>query len=156
MLWADADDDIIYDIAVLRLVIDTDVMVAALDSPSGASRQLLLDVLDGKATLLLSTALMVEYEATLTRPRALDMIGLDAAEVLSVLDELAALCVPVGFDYQWRPMARDPDDDFVVETAINGFADVIATFNVRDMAAGAAQFGIAVERPGAVLRRIRG
>jgi hypothetical protein len=37
-----------------------------------------------------------------------------------------------------------------------GFANVISTFNVRDLAAGAARFGIAVERPAAVLRRIRG
>jgi hypothetical protein len=65
------------------------------------------------------------------------------------------LCVPVGFDYQWRPAARDPDDDFVIETAVNGLADVIVTFNVRDIAAGAAQFGIEAERPAAVLRRIR-
>src|SRR5579859_1514950 len=50
---------------------------------------------------------------------------------------------------------RDPDDDLVLETAINGSADVIATFNLRDMTAGAAAFGIQVERPTMVLRRIR-
>jgi putative PIN family toxin of toxin-antitoxin system len=141
---------------VLRVVIDTDVMVAAFDSPSGASRQVLLDILDGKAELLLSTSLMLEYEAVLTRPRVLSMIGIDATEVLSVLDELAALCVPVAFDYRWRPAARDPDDDLVIETAVNGSADVIASFNVADMIAAATRFAIAVERPAAVLRRIRG
>jgi predicted nucleic acid-binding protein len=99
---------------------------------------------------------MLEYEATLTRPSVLEMIGLETAEVLAVLDELAGMCAPVGFDYQWRPAAHDPDDDFVLETAINGFAHAISTFNVRDMAAGAARFGIAVERPADVLRRIRG
>jgi hypothetical protein len=116
----------------------------------------LLDVLEGKATLLLSTALMLEYESTLTRPSVLEMIGLDAADVVAVLDDLAGLCTPVGFDYLWRPIAHDPDDDLVLETAINGFANVISTFNVRDLAAGAARFGIAVERPADVLRRIRG
>jgi hypothetical protein len=43
----------------------------------------------------------------------------------------------------------------VLETAINGGADVIATFNIRDMRAGAERFGIAVERPATVLRRLR-
>jgi len=131
-------------------------MVAAFDSPTGASRQLLLDVLDGKATLLLSVSLLLEYEGVLTRPSVLKMIGVDTDEVLGVLDELVGICVPVVFDYRWRPAARDPDDDLVLETAINGQADVIATFNLADMAGGAARFGIAVERPGAVLRRIRG
>lgn len=141
---------------MLRVVIDTDVMVAAFDSPSGASRQLLTDILDGKAELLLSTGLMLEYEAVLTRPKVLKMIGVAAEEVLAALDELAGLCVPVAFDYRWRPVARDPNDDLVIETAINGFADVIATFNVADMVAGAARFAVAVERPAAVVRRIRG
>ncbi len=77
-------------------------------------------------------------------------------EVLVVLDELAGLCAPVAFDYRWRPQARDPDDDLVLETAINGGADVVASFNVADMQAGARRFGIAVERPGAVVRRIEG
>jgi putative PIN family toxin of toxin-antitoxin system len=139
---------------MVRVVIDTDVMVAAFDSPSGASRRLLMEVLDRKAELLLSAALMLEYESVLTRPRVLRMIGIEVAEVLAVLDELSGLCVPVAFDYRWRPVARDPDDDLVVETAINGQADVIATFNVADMTAGAARFAIAVERPATVLRRI--
>jgi putative PIN family toxin of toxin-antitoxin system len=136
------------------LVIDTDVIVAAFDSPSGASRRLLMDVLDRKVELLLSTGLMLEYEAVLLRPRVLGMIGLGTEEVLAVLDELAGLCVPVAFDYRWRPEARDPDDDIVLETAINGFAEAIATFNTADMAAAARRFGIAVERPAAILRRI--
>lgn len=141
---------------VYRVVLDTDVVVAAFDSPSGAARQLLLAVLGGEVLLLLSTSLMLEYEAVLTRPSMLEMIGLDVGEVLSVLDELAAICVPIAFDYRWRPVARDADDDLVLETAVNGNADAIATFNVADMLAGATRFGIAVERPASVLRRIRG
>jgi putative PIN family toxin of toxin-antitoxin system len=139
-----------------RVVVDTDVMVAAFDSPSGASRQLLIEILDGKAKLLLSTSLMFEYEAVLTRPKVLDLIGIETKDVLAVLDQLAGLCVPVAFDFRWRPNAVDADDDLVFETAINGSADVIASFNIRDMETGAARFGIAVERPASVLRRIKG
>jgi hypothetical protein len=43
----------------------------------------------------------------------------------------------------------------VIETAVNGGADVITTFNINDVRVGAARFGIAVERPAAVLRRLR-
>ena len=139
---------------MLRLVLDTDVMVAGFASAAGASRRLLLAVLDGKVRLLLSTSLLLEYEAVLTRPSVLSMAGLSSEDVLAVLDELAGLCAPVAFDYRIRPGARDPDDDLVLETAVNGGADVIATFNVADLREGAARFGIAAERPCAVLRRI--
>jgi predicted nucleic acid-binding protein len=130
-------------------------MVAAFESAGGASRQLLVDVLDGHAGLLLSTALMLEYEAVLTRSKNLTRSGLTVAEVIEILDDLADRCIPVGFDYRWRPVARDADDDLVIETAINGSADVIASFNTADMIAGAAEFGIPMERPNLVLRRVR-
>lgn len=103
----------------------------------------------------MSMGLLLEYEAVLTRPAVLRMIGVDSAAVLSVLDELAGLCVPVALDYRWRPVAEDPNDDMVIETAINFGADVIATFNIGDMRAGAERFGVAVERPASVLRRLR-
>jgi putative PIN family toxin of toxin-antitoxin system len=139
---------------MLRLVLDTDVMFAAFHSPAGASRRLLLEILDGKTLLLLSATLMVEYEAVLTRPGNLRKFGIGVADVLGVLDEIAGLCVPVAFDYRRRPGAADPDDDLVLETAVNGAADAIASFNLADMRAGAALFGIAVERPVDILRRI--
>jgi putative PIN family toxin of toxin-antitoxin system len=139
---------------MLRIVIDTDVMVAAVESATGASRQLVTDVLDGRATLLLSTSLMLEYEDVLARPQTLTRSHLTIQDIRDVLDELAALCKPVAFDYRWKPAARDAGDDLVLETAINGFADVIATFNTRDMIVAAGGFGIAVERPALVLKRI--
>lgn len=139
---------------MLRAVIDTDVMVAALESSTGASRQILLHALRGEMHLLLSTSLMLEYEAVLTRAETLKRSGLSSSDILAVLDELARICVPVAFDYRWRPVAADEDDDFVIETAINGAADVIVSFNARDMRQGAARFGIPVERPGLVMRRV--
>jgi putative PIN family toxin of toxin-antitoxin system len=140
---------------MLRLVIDTDVLVAAFESSLGASRQLLLDVIDGKLRLLLSVPLLIEYEAVLTRPYHLARSGLSTAEVVEVIDGLAAGCVPVVFDYRWRPSGADADDELVVETAINGQADAIATFNLRHMRKAMEKFGIAAQRPGPLLRRIR-
>lgn len=139
---------------MIRIVLDTDVMVAAFESAHGASRRLLLAALDGEIRPLLSTPLMVEYEAVLTRPSVLERCGLGVAEIISVLDAICAVAIPVGFDYRWRPAAADPDDDHVLETAVNGIADMIATFNLKDLAAAAARFGIPALRPGEVLRRI--
>ena len=138
----------------LRVVVDTDVMAAGLSSAAGASRRLLLAVLDGEIWMPLSTPLLLEYETVLTRPARLAMAGVTAGEVMGVLDELAGICIPVAFDDRWRPQTRDPNDDLVLETAINGGAELVASFNGADMQAGARRFGMEVERPGAVARRI--
>jgi putative PIN family toxin of toxin-antitoxin system len=139
---------------ILRLVLDTDVMFAAFRSAHGASRRLLLHILDGRAHLLLSTAMLIEYEAVLTRPHVLRQLNASIADISTVLDGLIALSTQVRLDYRWRPVAADPDDDLVIETALNGGADVIASFNLADMRAGAARLGIPVERPADVLKRI--
>jgi predicted nucleic acid-binding protein len=60
----------------MRLVLDTDVLVAAFRSERGASRELLIAALDERLVLLASTALWLEYEAVLTRPLHLRAAGL--------------------------------------------------------------------------------
>jgi len=145
----------IYDGTVLRIVIDTDVLLSGFLSSEGASRQLVLDALDRKFALLLSTPLLLEYESVLRRPEHLARARATDAEVTEVLDALAGLCVPVVFDYNWRPTGAHADDELVVETAINGHADALATFNLKDMRNAGALFGFNAQRPGPLVRRIR-
>jgi len=136
-------------------VLDTDVMVAALRSSRGASRLLLLGALDGGFQLLLSVPLILEYEAVLSRPEHLAACGLSAAEIGRVLDDLAGIAKPVSLSFRWRPRLSDPDDDMVLETAVNGNADAIVTFNQREFEAAVRDFGCAVILPGAALGQIR-
>jgi len=137
------------------LVLDTDVMVAALRCSRGASRQLLLGALDGSFQLLLSVPLILEYEAVLSRPEHLAACGLTAAEVGRVLDDLAGIAQPVNLSFRWRPRLSDSNDDMVLETAVNGNADAIVTFNQRDFEAAVRDFGCALILPGAALGQIR-
>jgi predicted nucleic acid-binding protein len=60
---------------------------------------------------------------------------------------------PVINHFRWRPVLTDPDDDLVLETAVNGMADAIVTFNVFDFQRATTLFGIDVVRPGEILRR---
>lgn len=136
-------------------MLDTDVMVAALRSSRGASRLLLLGALDGGFQLLLSVPLILEYEAVLSRPEHLAACGLSAAEIGRVLDDLAGIAKPVSLSFRWRPRLSDPDDDMVLETAVNGNADAIVTFNQRDFEAAVRDFGCAVILPGAALGQMR-
>jgi putative PIN family toxin of toxin-antitoxin system len=136
-------------------VLDTDVIVAALRSDKGASRQLLLAALNQQFELLLSVPLILEYEAVLTRPQHLTASGLSSAEASHVLDDLAAVARPVRLAFRWRPRLSDPDDDMVLETAVNGSASAIVTFNQRDFAPGIKGFSCAVILPATALRQIR-
>ena len=136
-------------------VLDTDVVVAALRSGEGASRQLLLAALEERFGLLLSVPLMLEYEAVLTRPEHLAASGLSRVEVGTVLDDLAAIARPVRLSFRWRPRLMDPDDDMVLETAINGSADALVTFNLAHFLSGMAGFECSLLRPAAALEHIR-
>src|SRR4051812_5778847 len=102
-------------------------MVAALRSDHGASRQLLLAALDGGFDLLASVPLMIEYEAVLTRPEHLQVIGLTAREVNEILDTVVKAAVAVPLWFLWRPRLKDPADEMVLETAVNGNADGLVT-----------------------------
>lgn len=131
----------------MRLILDTDVMVAALRSGNGASRQLLMSAFDRQIELLVSVPLMVEYEAVLTRTEHLDAAGLTAIQVNELLDALVTVAIPVRLKFLWRPKLKDPADEMVLETAVNGGADRLVSFNIRHLAAAAAEFGIRVLQP---------
>ena len=129
------------------MVLDTDVLVAALRSDRGASRKLLLAALDRQFEALVSVPLMIEYEAVMTRPEHLNASGLTASDVNRILDAYAKSAVPVPFRFLWRPRLKDPADEMVLETAVNGAADRLVPFNERHLAVAAREFGVRVSRP---------
>ena len=132
----------------MRMVLDTSAMVAAIRSDAGASRRLLSAALERRIVLIASVPLMIEYEAVMTRVEHLQAASLTRVEVGALLDAVAAAAEPTGLAFRWRPVARDPGDDMVVETAVNGRADVIATFNIRDFQSVTDSFGIEILSPG--------
>jgi len=139
----------------MRLVLDTDVLVAAFRSERGASRALLLAALDANYTLLVSTALWLEYEAVLTRPEQLDAMRLTADEVRAALAALAEVAEPVLIHFLWRPALTDADDEHVLELAMNGRADLLVTFNQDDFIEGSRTLQVEVVTPSVALGKLR-
>ena len=105
--------------------------------------------------MLASVALFLEYEAVLTRPEHLLASGLTQIQAVGFLDYLAGIIEPVKLHYLWRPQLSDVADEMVLETAINGRADCIVTFNTRHFSPAVDRFGIEAIWPEEAIRRLR-
>jgi putative PIN family toxin of toxin-antitoxin system len=138
-----------------RLVLDTDVIVAAMRSLSGGSNKLLMEIATRRLTLLLTPALFLEYEAVLKRPEQRLVHGLDLETIDRALSAIADLGEAVEIAFQWRPLLRDANDEMVLEAAINGNADALVTHNVKDFLEAASKFGLRVMKPGEVLKELQ-
>jgi putative PIN family toxin of toxin-antitoxin system len=125
----------------IDIVLDTNVLVAALKSSRGASFRLLSLVEQDHFTLHLSTPLVSEYEAVLKR----GMTALSAEEIDDIIDFLCSKAILNKIFYLWRPVLKDPDDDFVLELAVKANAAIV-TWNVADFKP-ATRFGVVVMTP---------
>lgn len=91
----------------MRLVVDTDVLVAGMRSPSGASAALLVLLLERRATMLLSVAMALEYESTCLRTEHLLAANATEVDARDMIDAIIDVIEPVELHYQWRPQLPD-------------------------------------------------
>jgi putative PIN family toxin of toxin-antitoxin system len=136
---------------MLRVVLDTNVLIAAARSRRGASFRVLSLVGTGRFETALSVPLVLEYEEALlarTAPHAWSR-----AQVDDVLDYLCSVGFAVQPSFLWRPALPDPDDDFILDLAVAAGCTAIVTFNARDFR-GAGAFGVAVWTPHQLLQQI--
>ena len=134
---------------MIQAVIDTNVLIAALRSSSGASYQILLAADRGDFQMALSVPLLAEYDDVSTRPDS--GIAIPAAAVDAIIRRIAMVAHKQQIYFLWRPLLPDPKDDMVLELAIASGASHIVTFNRRDLRL-ASQFGIVVLPPSDFIR----
>lgn len=135
--------------SIPRIVIDTNVLVAALRSRKGWSFQLLSLAGQQRFQHLLTVPLLMEYEDVLLRP---GMVPLAAPAVNDVLDYLCATAIRQSVHFLWRPQLQDVKDDMVLEAAVNGACHYIVTWNVRDFSP-ASKWGVEVITPDVFLNQ---
>jgi len=133
----------------MRIVIDTNVFIAALRSSTGASHALLQLIYNRKLAPLLSVPLLMEFEEIAKRPGILPHLGF--AEIEVALNMVANRGIEQKIHFSWRPFLPDPDDDMLVELAIAGSASHIVTGNLRDLLP-AGRLGLLVMTPAEFLR----
>jgi putative PIN family toxin of toxin-antitoxin system len=125
----------------MRVVIDTNVLFEGLSRKGICGRVVDLWV-EERFTPCVSTALAIEYEAALTRNQSKER-QLKVRMALQALI-LRARFVPILFSY--RPQSPDPDDDLVIDCAMNAGASVV-TSNLRDFAQASKRLGFGLLTP---------
>jgi putative PIN family toxin of toxin-antitoxin system len=137
----------------MRVVLDTNVLVAAARSRRGASFALVSSIPALEFIPCLSIGLYSEWQAVLTRAENLPA-GLTADDALGFVRYLASQSHLQEIHFLWRPCLPDPDDDMVLELAVSAGCRHIITHNARDYR-GAETFGVTPISPSEFLNLSR-
>jgi len=121
------------------VVLDSNVLEAAMRSRRGASIALLRAVGTGRFDVTVSVPVVLEYEEVLMRQAG--AAGRRRAAVRDVIDFLCAVGKQQSVFFLWRPCLPDPDQDMLLELAVAAGCDAIVTHNRRDFGP-ARQFGV--------------
>jgi putative PIN family toxin of toxin-antitoxin system len=118
-------------VSKLRAVLDTNVLVAAFRSKSGASFEVFRRLRNDEWTAVLSNHLLYEYEEVLKRDAA--ALSLSERDVDDILTAISARGEEWSLTHDWDPVLTDPDDEPLVQLAQVSGAMVIVTHNIRHL-----------------------
>ena len=136
---------------ILQVVIDTNVILAGLRSPRGASYQALSLLGRGYYDLHVSVPLVLEYESVVLHH--LDDLPISSDDVDDFLNYVCRVAIAHEIYYIWRPFLSDPDDDMVLVVAVASGSAAIVTFNKHDFR-GCERFGLLLLTPAELLQKI--
>ena len=135
-----------------RIVMDTNVLLSALFSNKGKSYRL-MEVLAAEASEgllynVISVPLALEFEEVLLRPKNRQRYDyFTHEELLLIVSDVVSISHKTKLHFLWRPFLKDSFDDKVLETAVNGGAQAIVTYNTKDFAGVKKHFGIDILTP---------
>lgn len=139
----------------MRYLLDTNVLVAAFRSRTGASNAIVRRALLGDLPLVVHQKLVYEYRDVLSRTAVLAGTGISFREVEVVLAQLVARAADVDVRYLWRPNLADEGDNFVLEIAVAAWPCTIVTHNLADFARAELRFPqIAICTPGQLMQSL--
>ncbi len=129
----------------MKIVIDTNIIIAGMMSSKGYSHQLIKDMDKNLFTPCLSVPLLYEYEEKLKEHLCPEPFTHD--EIDEFLDYVCSVSEETKIFYLWRPHLKDPFDDHVLEVALASSSNYIVTFNKKDFK-NIEQYGVQVVNPG--------
>ena len=117
----------------IKIVVDTNVFISVLIGQSeSTSRELVRQCLRGKYQPLMGNALFAEYQDVINRDRIISLCPLTTEERTNLLAAFMNVCHWVRVYYLWRPNLLDEADNHLIELAVAGNAQIIATRNIKD------------------------
>jgi putative PIN family toxin of toxin-antitoxin system len=116
----------------IKIVLDTSVLMSVLISSKGSSRELIRRCLKGEYQPLMGNALFSEYESVIQRSEIVAKCPLTSAEISALLASFMSVSQWIYIYYLWRPNLKDEADNHLIELAVAGNAQIIATHNIKD------------------------
>jgi putative PIN family toxin of toxin-antitoxin system len=135
-----------------KIVVDTNVLLAALRLRNGASFKLISLIGQEKFEVCISVSLILEYEEQCQL--IYEAIGLTENDIQDVLNYLCWAGTSTKIHFLWRPFLHNIDDDMILELAVAGGCDSIVTYNLKDFKNVEQKFGIKVISPKQFLQEI--
>ena len=138
------------------IVVDANVVLAAMRSGNGASHLLVRKMITGEVPFAISTAVVLEYEDVLKRPGILGpapWIGL--SDIDAILDALVAKATLASPFFRFRPFLGDPKDDLYIECALAAGADTIVTSDRHFLDPLVQAFGLSVRNVGNIVAEMK-
>ena len=139
----------------MRIVFDTSSLTTALRSSKGAAAEVVRLVLMERVVILMDYKIASEYRDVALRPEHLAAARRSEESVLSLIGSLEGVAEPVQVVNKPRPLSSDPNDDMILDVAINGQADAIVTQNTKHFTTAARRYGIKVLSPADLLEALR-
>ena len=109
----------------MRVVLDTNILISALLSPSGAPAAIYSEWEDGRFTLLSCEEQFAELRATLEKPKLAALIKPHRAGRL--VNQIRRLCLEIPPPLPQVKRSPDPNDDFLLALCEAGQANFLVT-----------------------------
>lgn len=132
-----------------HIVLDTNVLISALLF-GGVPRDVLRLVITGDVICSLSLPILDELRDVLRRPK----FGISLQQAMTIIEELADLCAMVSPCEKVHVIDADPDDNRILECAIQAQANTIVSGDAHLLALGSYK-GIRILRPTEFLEAVR-
>ncbi len=107
---------------MLRVVLDTNVLVSAIIC-DGKPRELLRRGIENQFSIVISDPILRELARVLRRPK----FKTSPREVRRITLAVLRTAEIVSLETKLKVVAEDPKDDMVIETAIDGHADIVVS-----------------------------
>jgi putative PIN family toxin of toxin-antitoxin system len=134
----------------MRVVLDTNLIVSRALAPNDLSATILSFMQEDTFTLLISEAILAEYQASLAKKEVQKRHQLKPSEIAELIDDIRETSILVEPEIHLDVVKDDPDDNKFIECAVAGDAEIIVSSDPDLLDVGSYN-GIQIVRPAVFL-----